>query len=91
MTHYTKNSESQRKVFFEVRKYLITWCALDMSDSPLTWLNVSVMSGPNIYPHPLGEFQYPSLASGSDHNKSAIGPSWSTSVTRSIARICKCN
>ena len=37
------------------------------------------MSWPKVYPAPLGEIPHPHLSSGSDHNKSHIGPSWGTS------------
>ena len=37
------------------------------------------MSYPKAYPAPLGEISNPILSSGSDHNKSHIGPSFGTS------------
>ena len=33
------------------------------------------MSAPKVYPAPLYEIPHPALSSGSDHNKSQIGPS----------------
>ena len=45
------------------------------------------MSYPNVYPAPLGEIPQPPLSSGSDHNKSHIGPSCGTSCILSRALI----
>ena len=45
----------------------------------LVWLNYYDISYPKVYPAPLGEIPHPPLSSGSDHNKSHIGPSWGTS------------
>jgi len=48
----------------------------------LVWRNWSETSFPNKYPAPLGDIpQDGALLSGSDHNKSHIGPSWGTSWT----------
>lgn len=44
------------------------------------WLNYSEISLPNKYPAPLGDIPQPLvILSGSDHNKSQMGPSWGTS------------
>ena len=42
---------------------------------------------PNVYPAPRGEMPQPHRSSGSDHNKSHIGPSCGTSWTRSKFRM----
>jgi len=45
------------------------------------------MSYPKVYPAPLGDIPQPPLSSGSDHNKSHMGPSWGTSYILSKALI----
>jgi len=42
---------------------------------------------PKVYPAPLGEMPQPHRSSGSDHNRSHMGPSWGTSWTRSKLRM----
>lgn len=42
-----------------------------------------IVTWPKVYPAPRGETPQPHLSSGSDHNRSHIGPSWGTSWKRS--------
>ena len=41
-----------------------------------SWLNLELTSSPNVYPAPRDEVPQPLRSSGSDHRRSAIGPSW---------------
>jgi len=56
------------------RTSITSWWALETKVRPLAWLKVSDMSWPKVYPAPLGEMPQPPRSSGSDHNKSHIGP-----------------
>jgi len=49
--------------------------------------NKAMFTWPKVYPAPRGEIPQPHLSSGSDHNKSHMGPSWGTSWTRSKFRM----
>ncbi len=53
---------------------MTSWWARLMSVSPLLWLKFSDMSWPKVYPAPRGDIPHPPLSSGSDHNRSHIGP-----------------
>jgi len=58
-------------------------CFKNRENQDCFWDVRLVITWPNVYPAPRGEMPQPHRSSGSDHNKSHIGPSWGTSWTRS--------
>lgn len=62
----------------QLKPSMTSWWAREMSVRPLVWLNCCAMSCPNVYPAPRGDIPQPHLSSGSDHNRSHIGPSCGT-------------